>query len=97
MRYCNMMRTKQQRLLADADAPTQTRLASGCKTLAINFFMRKLDTMYLDTHIETQKQKSVEFERRSTRKVLDVAHALSRIDRVRHLTSHVALVREAAV
>ena len=40
---------------------------------------------------------SVEFERRSTREVLDISHALPRIDRVRHLASRVALVREAAV
>ena len=54
--------------------------------------------MYLDTHIEQHKpKKSVEFERRSTREVLDVAHALSRIDRVRDLSSGIALVREAAV
>ena len=83
--------------LVKADARRANRLASGCKTLAIIFFMRKLDTMYLDTHIETQKQKSVEFERRSTRKVLDVADAVPSVDRVRHLSSGIALVREAAV
>jgi len=40
---------------------------------------------------------SVEFERRSTREVLDVADAVRSVDRVRDLSSGIALVREAAV
>ena len=72
--------------------------ASGRKTLASIFFGQTLDAMYLDTHIEQHKpKKSVEFERRSAREVLDVANAVPRVDRVRDLSSGIALVSEAAV
>ena len=45
----------------------------------------------------TEKNQSVEFERRSTWEVLDVADAVPRVDSVRDLPSRIALVREAAV